>query len=84
MFVSDFVLRHRDGTEVMLEIIGFWTPEYLAAKRETLRRFRRHRLLVAVAEANVRQGATIPEGFLTYKTALKVEPVLDALNRLRS
>ncbi|HEY3449459.1 MAG TPA: DUF790 family protein [Myxococcales bacterium] len=83
-FVPDFVLRHEDGTEVLLEIVGFWTPEYLAAKRATLQRFRDRRILVAVAEANVKEGAAIPEGFLTYKTALKLEPVLAALQRLRA
>ncbi|MGC4122721.1 MAG: DUF790 family protein [Myxococcales bacterium] len=86
VFVPDFVLRHEDGTEVLLEIVGFWTPEYLAAKRETLRRFgpcRRH-FLVAVAAANVKEGAAIPDGFLTYKTVLKLEPVLEALGRFRA
>ena len=83
VFVPDFVFRHEDGTQVLFEIVGFWTPEYLAAKRETLRRFRQHKLLVAVAEASVREGATIPEGFLTYKTALKLEPLLEALERMR-
>lgn len=84
VFVPDFALRHEDGTEVLLEIVGFWTPEYLAAKRATLQRFRGRKLLVAVAEANVKEGAAVPEGFLTYKTALKLEPVLEALERMRA
>jgi len=83
-FVPDFVLRHEDGTEVLLEIVGFWTPEYLAAKRATLQRFRGRRILVAVAEANLAEGARVPEGFLTYKTALKPQPVLEALERIRA
>jgi len=83
VFVPDFVFRHADGTEVLLEIVGFWTPEYLAAKRETLRRFREHRIVVAVAEACLREGAVIPEGFITYKTMIKLEPVLALLERLR-
>jgi hypothetical protein len=83
VFVPDFVLRHQDGTEVFFEIVGFWTPQYLAHKRATLRQFAGHKLLVAVAESSVREGATIPEGFLTYKTALKLGPVLAALERLR-
>jgi len=43
VFLPDFTLRHEDGTEVHLEIVGFWTPEYLAKKRETVRRFRQQR-----------------------------------------
>jgi hypothetical protein len=31
--------------------VGFWTPEYLARKRETLRRFRGHNALLAVPVA---------------------------------
>jgi len=83
-FVPDFVFRHDDGTEVLFEIVGFWTPEYLAHKRETLRRFRRHRIVVAVGARSVREGAPIPDDVLVYKTALKLKPVLEALERHRS
>jgi len=82
-FVPDFVFRHDDGTEVLFEIVGFWTPEYLASKRETLRRFRSHRILIAVQERVLREGASIPEDVLVYKTALKIEPVMAALERVR-
>jgi predicted nuclease of restriction endonuclease-like RecB superfamily len=82
-FFPDFVFRHEDGTEVMLEIVGFWTPEYLETKRELLRRLRPARLLVAVAEKSLRRGARVPEGFLVYKTRLKIAPVLEALERAR-
>jgi predicted nuclease of restriction endonuclease-like RecB superfamily len=83
-FVPDFVLRHEDGTEVFLEIVGFWTPEYLAAKRKLLRRLGRLRFLVAVPATSLRRGARVPEGFLVYKTRLKIAPVLEALKRFRS
>jgi len=35
-FVPDFVLQ-RDGMKVYLEIVGFWTPEYLAKKIKKLK-----------------------------------------------
>lgn len=82
-FVPDFTFRHEDGTEVLLEIIGFWTPEYLAAKRETLRQFRRHRMLLAVPESSLREGATLGEHILTYKTAIQLPPLLAALEACR-
>jgi predicted nuclease of restriction endonuclease-like RecB superfamily len=78
-FIPDFTFRHEDGTEVFLEIVGFWTPEYLARKRETVRRFRHHRILLAVPESSLRAGATIGAKILTYKTALKIPPLLAAL-----
>lgn len=30
--LPDFTLRHRDGREALVELVGFWTPEYLADK----------------------------------------------------
>lgn len=32
LFLPDFTLRHADGREALVELIGFWTPEYLEAK----------------------------------------------------
>jgi len=83
-FVPDFTFRHDDGTEVFLEIVGFWTPEYLDQKRQTLRRFQRHRILLAVPAGSLRQGAAIPDRVVVYKTALKIEPVLTALESVRT
>jgi len=83
-FVPDFTFRHEDGTEVFLEIVGFWTPEYLAVKRETLRQFRRHRILLAVPEGSLREGASITDRVLVYKTTLKLPPLLAALEAART
>ena len=32
LFLPDFTLRHDDGREALVELVGFWTPEYLTAK----------------------------------------------------
>ena len=32
LFFPDFTLRHADGREALVELVGFWTPEYLEAK----------------------------------------------------
>ena len=79
-FLPDFVFRHDNGTQVYFEIVGFWTPEYLAAKRETLSRFREHRILIAVARSSVRPEAVVGDNVIVYTTALKLAPVLAALN----
>lgn len=83
-FVPDFVLRHNDGTEVFLEIVGFWTPEYLAAKRRTLQRFPNHHILIAVPQRSLRPGAAAGDNVIVYKTSLETAPVLEALERLRA
>ncbi|TWT93131.1 DUF790 family protein [Neorhodopirellula pilleata] len=37
VLTPDFVLRHDDGRKIFLEVIGFWTPEYLRDKSERMR-----------------------------------------------
>ena len=83
VFIPDFLFRHDDGTEVLLEIVGFWTPEYLAAKRHTLELFASRRLLLALPERSLRPGASPSQNVILYKTALKLAPVLEALERFR-
>jgi predicted nuclease of restriction endonuclease-like RecB superfamily len=79
VFVPDFVLRHEDGRTALLEIVGFWTPEYLQAKLQTLRAFQAHRVLVAVAEPVARHMTELPAGVIRFKSALRPEDVLERL-----
>lgn len=83
VFVPDFLFRHDDGLEVLLEIVGFWTPEYLAYKRQVLKQFRRHKILIAVPQRSLREGANIRDNILVYKTALKIKEVIQALEKIR-
>ena len=82
VFVPDFLFRHADGRSVLMEIVGFWTPEYLEAKVQTLRTFQNHRILLAVAERVGRAMPPLPDsaGAIRYKTALAVKDVLQRLS----
>ncbi|MFC1635776.1 DUF790 family protein [Planctomycetota bacterium] len=82
-FVPDFTFRHKDGTQVLLEIVGFWTPEYLAHRRRSLQKFRHRKILIAVPEKSLREGARIADNVLVYKTALKLDPLLKILEKIR-
>ncbi len=84
VFIPDFVFQHEDGRRVLLEIVGFWTPEYLHYKRQVLQQFRPHNLLLAVPERSLRPEASIGDSIIVYKTALKVKVVLEALENFRS
>jgi predicted nuclease of restriction endonuclease-like RecB superfamily len=77
-FVPDFVLRHADGREVLLEIVGFWTPEYLEAKLATLATFADRAIVVAIAERSLPQAwkVELPPNVVPYKTVVKVDAVL--------
>jgi predicted nuclease of restriction endonuclease-like RecB superfamily len=83
VFIPDFVFHHEDGTRVLLEIVGFWTPEYLNYKRQVLQQFRPSNLLLAVPERSLRPDASVSENIIIYKTALKVKAVLEALENFR-
>jgi predicted nuclease of restriction endonuclease-like RecB superfamily len=78
-FVPDFVLRHEDGRTALLEIVGFWTPEYLHAKFQTLRAFADHRILVAVAAASARRMADVPADIIRFRRVLRPQQVVDRL-----
>jgi predicted nuclease of restriction endonuclease-like RecB superfamily len=79
VFVPDFVFRHADGRQVLLEIIGFWTPEYLEAKAKTLEAFPGHRVLLAVARPGAEALPNLPAETIYFKSSLHVGDVLERL-----
>ncbi len=85
-FIPDFVFRHNDGRVVLMEIIGFWTPEYNAARLETLAVFREAPILLAIHESTSHHFELSPgtARSVTYKSALLVKPILQALATLFS
>lgn len=85
LFFPDFVLQHEDGVKVLLEIVGFWTPEYLEAKRRSLAMLEGERFIVVVPERLARNANLDgPFEVVTFKTALRIPPILEALERLRA
>jgi predicted nuclease of restriction endonuclease-like RecB superfamily len=58
VFLPDFTLRHRDGREAWVELVGFWTPEYLHAKLAKLQAAGVRNLVLAVPRST---GASHPE-----------------------
>jgi predicted nuclease of restriction endonuclease-like RecB superfamily len=81
-FVPDFVFRRADGAEAYLEIVGFWTPQYLAAKLETFRRFADRPIVVAAVAQRQEDMAALPGPVIFFKNSLPVAEVLAALERL--
>jgi predicted nuclease of restriction endonuclease-like RecB superfamily len=49
--LPDFTLRHADGREAFVELVGFWTPEYLREKAEMVARVGSVPLVLIVAKA---------------------------------
>lgn len=79
VFVPDFLFRHDDGRRVLLEVVGFWTPEYIEAKLKTLHAFRDHRILLAVADAARKDLPDLPSETIAFKSALSIKDVLKRL-----
>ena len=65
--------------------MGFWTPEYLEAKLETLRFFSGRRILLAVCEkyADEKDLENASHPVFTYKTVIKINTVMEMLEKER-
>ena len=79
VFTPDFTLHHENGSRVLLEIVGFWTPEYIAHKAQTLTRFRHHRIVIAVPEHRRMQLPDLGLPVVTYTKQIDPAAVLDAI-----
>ncbi|MBI4641270.1 MAG: DUF790 family protein, partial [Candidatus Tectomicrobia bacterium] len=85
VFIPDFAFRHPDGRTALLEIIGFWRPEYLRRKLDKLRRARRDDIVIAVSrDLNVSEDDfhDIPGSLLFFKTRLEPKAVIEKLEQL--
>ena len=80
-FFPDFVFVNEDGRRAMLEIVGFWTPEYLNAKFQILNQFRDEQVFLVIAQS-LKERVAIPSEHpaIYYKGAIDVLAVLEMLN----
>ena len=59
-FLPDFVFQHDDGRQVLMEIVGYWTANYLEAKVKTLTLFRDKPILLAIAALQQHRRHALP------------------------
>lgn len=87
VMIPDFSFTHRDGRRALLEIVGYWHPDYLRRKLDKVRRAQRRDLILLVYEsANVAEGtfdfkAASAGEVLTFKNKPVLKAVLAALER---
>lgn len=85
VMVPDFRLVHPDGRSFLLEIVGYWRPEYLRKKFYQIRRAARHDLIVAISErlnldrAGVK-AEELPGRIVWFKDKLLPKAVLEILD----
>jgi len=80
VLIPDFVFTHKDGRVVHLEIVGFWTPEYLAKKLDKLSRVRDAAVVVAAPESLNCSVEQFAGTVIRYKSRLLTKDVLPALD----
>jgi len=84
VMVPDFRLVHPDGRSFLLEIVGYWRPEYLRKKFAQVRRAGREDIILAVSErlnlerAGVRD-ADLPARVVWFKDRVLPQAVLSVL-----
>jgi uncharacterized protein len=79
VFLPDFTLRHRDGREALVEIVGFWTPEYLEAKLRKVAAARLDHLILVVYRSlgvGALEAAAVPGTVLRFAERPRMNDVL--------
>jgi uncharacterized protein len=84
LFLPDFTLRHDDGREALVELVGFWTPEYLEDKlRKVAAAGLRNLVLVAYRGLAAGGGWRDPDApVVWFAQRPRIGPVLAAAERI--
>jgi hypothetical protein len=85
VFIPDFAFRHTDGRTALLEIVGFWRPDYLEKKIMKLRRSERADMVVAVsADLNVGEDdlKDVPGSVFFFKQRINPHEVIARLEQV--
>ncbi|MEL6930483.1 MAG: DUF790 family protein [Cyanobacteria bacterium J06600_6] len=85
VMIPDFRLVHPDGREYLLEIVGYWRPEYLQKKFYQVRNGDTDNLILAVSERlNLEKAGVkftdLPNKLIWFKNKLQAKSVLEILD----
>ncbi len=85
VMIPDFRLVHPDGRSLLLEIVGYWRPEYLQKKFAQVRRAERDDLILAISERlNLEKAGVnltdVPAKIIWFKDKLLPKAVLAVLD----
>jgi uncharacterized protein len=87
VFLPDFTLRHGDGRRALVELVGFWTPEYLAEKVRKVRAAGLDHLVLVVFRglaASREEGEieALPGEVVWFRDRVRIGPVMEAVERV--
>ncbi|MFB6297603.1 MAG: DUF790 family protein [Salinirussus sp.] len=80
VMVPDFAVEHPDGRRAILEIVGFWTPEYLESKVSKIRAVEADNVVLAVSErldCADEDFGDAADRVLWFKTGIRVYDVVE-------
>ena len=80
VMIPDFAFSHPDGRRALMEIVGFWTPDYLQKKLWKLKRAAMPNMIMVVSDqlnCSTEDFRDIPGEMLFFKTRIKPRDVLD-------
>ena len=80
VMIPDFAFSHPDGRRALMEIVGFWTPDYLQKKLWKLKRTAMPNMIIAVSDqlnCSTEDFRDIPGEVLFFKTRIKPKDVLE-------
>lgn len=85
VMIPDFRLVHPDGRNYLLEIVGYWRPEYLQKKFSQVRRAGRDDLILAISERlNLEKAGVkldnVPARIVWFKDKLLPKAVLAVID----
>ncbi|MDZ8087589.1 MAG: DUF790 family protein [Nostoc sp. DedQUE12b] len=85
VMIPDFRLVHADGRTFLLEIVGYWRPEYLQKKFSQVRRAGRDDLILAISERlNLEKAGVklndVPARIVWFKDKLLPKSVLAVMD----
>ena len=84
VMIPDFAIEHPDGSRAILEIVGFWTPEYLDSKLEKIRGVEADNLVLAVSErldCASEEFGDKTDRILWFKSGIHVYDVVDLIEQ---
>ena len=80
VMIPDFAIEHPDGRRAIMEIVGFWTPEYLASKLAKIRQVEADNFVLAVSErldCSDEDFGDAADRVLWFKTGMHVYDVVE-------
>ena len=80
VMIPDFAFSHPDGRRALMEIVGFWTPDYLQKKLWKLKRAAMPNMIAAVSDqlnCSTEDFRDITGEVIFFKTRIKPKDVLE-------